>query len=74
MLYRVVTADPISMLLGVILLCESEAQDTFLLGELLTFFGWDLGLFNDFLPTRCQRLEPEIEPMTVQSLDLILSR
>jgi len=32
--------------------CTSEGQDTFLLGALQAFFGWDLELFDVFLLTR----------------------
>jgi len=32
-------------------------------------FGWNLGLFEDFLTTLGKRSVPRIEPQTVQSLD-----
>jgi len=48
-----------------------KARTNFLLGALLAFFVWDLGLFDVFLPTHGQKLVPGIEPLTVQSLDII---
>jgi len=44
-------------------------QVTSLLGALQTIFGWNLGLFDGFTPSRDQRSLSGIEPLTVQSLN-----
>jgi len=39
------------LLSGLTFFCISEGQDAFLLGAQQAFFGWDLKLYDIFLPT-----------------------